>query len=242
MTPSPRQSAPRRSRCSRTCQRSQGEGASSGPYSNFGRIEGVSHALDIGTGQPPDRDRQQSIPIHEQGCFSQEFLIGVFRQANNNVDVLMYRPLVLSTASLLDALRAAAERGVQVRALALSPDGSDEVLSQGAALMPAAAVYQPAQLRPQLIEGERRIQGHVAQWNANAQRRLAIRRYTSMIGPHFLRSDSTIYLGFVGLLSGAMPTRFDERVHAEVPLNSKLGQQVMVHFEQTWHNGTAVVV
>jgi hypothetical protein len=35
----------------------------------------------------------------------------------------------------------------------------------------------------------------------------ALCRRTSMIGPHFLRSDSTIYLGFVGLLSGAMPTR-----------------------------------
>jgi hypothetical protein len=203
-----------------------------------GQIEGVSRVLDA-SGRQPANGRRSDVVLHEEGYFSPSFLIETIGRANNNIDILMYRPLIASKTSVLDAMRTAAERGVRIRILTLSPNGSDEVLANSAALMPSAAVYRPEQLRPQIIEVERRIAQHLGDWRSNTRARFTYRRYNTMPGPHFIRSDSTIFLGFVGLLSGPLPIRFDERVSAEIPIDTRLGKHVLVHFEQVWQDSEA---
>jgi hypothetical protein len=81
-----------------------------------------------------------------------------------------------------------------------------------------------------LLEAERRVAGHVATWPTAAQRRLGYRRYCTPPGPHLIRADQTFFAGFVGLLSGPMPVRFDERVFIPFPSDSKLGSHFASHF------------
>ncbi|MGW4944053.1 hypothetical protein ACWEOZ_20985 [Actinoplanes sp. NPDC004185] len=107
--------------------------------------------------------------------------------------------------------------------------------------MQAAAVYEPEQLRPQLLEAERRVAGHVATWPAAAQRRIGYRRYCTPPGPHLIRADQTFFAGFVGLLSGPMPVRFDERVFLQFPSDSKLGAHFAGHFALLWASAKPAV-
>jgi hypothetical protein len=207
-----------------------------------GQVDGVSRALDSTIGVQPAVDRKPRLELRDRGYYSPEFLSGIAGSATRKIDLLMYRPMVVSVGTVLDAFQAAAERGIAIRMLALSPEASDEILSQGAALMPAAAVYEPVQLRPQLREAERRVAQHVANWPLAARRRFAYRRYCSMPGPHFVRCDATVYLGFTGFRSGPMPIRFDERVFVEVPVDSKLGGHIEMHFEQVWSESQASAV
>lgn len=204
-----------------------------------GQIEGVSRALDAADGGPAGPERRSLVSLREDGYFSQDFLLDVVQRSHHELDILAYRPLVLSTASVLDAIRASAERGVRVRILALSPAASDEVLTHSAALLPSAAADRPDQLRAQLVEAEQRLVSHLFGPRPTPGTRISYRRYGTVPGPHFVRADSTVCLGFVGLLSGPVPTRFDERVHVEVALTSRLGEQVMVHFEQLWQRSAA---
>lgn len=202
-----------------------------------GQIEGVNRALDSAGGPAPaapTAPTASTVELRERGYFSSEFLIEVAAGARQAIDILMYRPMTVATAPVLTALRDAAERGVEIRILALSVHASDEVLRHGAAIMPAAAVYEPEQLRPQLLEAERRITGHVATWPAAAQRRLGYRRYRTPPGPHLIRADRVISAGFVGLLSGPMPVRFDERVFVQLPADGTLGTHFTSHFELVW--------
>jgi len=196
-----------------------------------GQIEGVSRALDSDAGSAP---AASTVELKEAGYFTSEFLIEVAAGARQAIDILMYRPITVATVPVLAALQDAAERGVEIRMLALSVDASDEVLRHGATVMPAAAVYEPEQLRPQLLEAERRIASHVATWPAAAQRRLGYRRYCTPPGPHLIRADRVISAGFVGLLSGPMPVRFDQRVYLQLPTDATLGQHFRSHFELVW--------
>jgi hypothetical protein len=196
-----------------------------------GQIEGVSRALDSDGGAAA---ATAGVQLQEQGYFTSEFLVGIAAGARQSIDVLMYRPITVATVPVLGALRDAAERGVEIRMLALSVNASDEVLRHGATVMPAAAVYEPEQLRPQLLEAERRIAAHVATWPAAARRRFGYRRYRTPPGPHLIRADGVISAGFVGLLSGPMPVRFDERVFIQVPADGRLGSQFAGHFALVW--------
>ena len=207
-----------------------------------GQIEGVSRALDSAAGLEPGIRNAPRVELREQGYFSPEFLIEISRKASRTIDILMYRPLIVATATVLAALQDAADRGVDIRILTLSPDASDEVLTAGAAMMPAAAIYHPEQLRPQLIEAERRIAQHITGWLPASRGRIEYRRYLTMPGPHFIRSDAVIHWGFVGLLSGPMPIRFDERVFIEVATDSTLGDHIRDHFEQVFDCGQLVKV
>jgi hypothetical protein len=203
-----------------------------------GQIEGVNRALDTDGGSLP---ASSSVALREEGYFTSEFLIEIAAGARQAIDILMYRPITVATTPVLAAMRDAAERGVEIRMLALSVDASDEVLRHGAAVMPAAAVYEPEQLRPQLLEAERRIVSHVATWPATARRRLGYRRYCTPPGPHLVRADGVIHAGFVGLLSGPMPVRFDERVFIQLPIDGKLGTHFGSHFELLWASAKPVV-
>lgn len=196
-----------------------------------GQIEGVSRALDSHGAPAPT---SSSVEIKEQGYFTSEFLIDVAAGARHAIDILMYRPITVATVPVLVALQDAAERGVAIRILALSVDASDEVLRHAASVMPAAAVYEPEQLRPQIREAERRIVSHVATWPAAAQRRLGYRRYRTPPGPHLIRADRMISAGFVGLQSGPIPVRFDERVFIQFPTDGRLGTHFVSHFELVW--------
>ncbi|MEU4241353.1 hypothetical protein [Actinoplanes sp. NPDC026619] len=196
-----------------------------------GQIEGVSRALDS---DGRAASATGAVELKEEGYFTSEFLAEVVAGARQAIDVLMYRPITIATAPVLAALRDAAERGVEIRMLALSVEATDEVLSHGATVMPAAAVYQPEQLRPQLLEAERRIAIHVKTWPAAAQRRLGYRRYRTPPGPHLIRADRVISAGFVDLQSGPMPVRFDERVFIQLPADGKLGTHFTSHFEVVW--------
>jgi hypothetical protein len=203
-----------------------------------GQIEGVSRALDSHSGSAP---ASSTVELQEDGYFTPEFLIRIAAGARHTIDILMYRPITVAPVPVLTALRDAAERGVEIRVLALSVDASDEVLRHGATVMPAAAVYEPEQLRPQLLEAERRIAGHVATWPAAAQRRFGYRRYCTPPGPHLIRADGVISAGFVGLLSGPMPVRFDERVFIQLPADGKLGKHFESHFELVWASAEPIV-
>ncbi len=204
-----------------------------------GQIEGVSRALDGRT--PTAEARRTVIEVRDRDYLTQQFVLDAVDGAANAVDILIYRPLIVSTNTVLSALRAAAERGVRIRILTLSPEASAEVLTYATRLLSASGVQTAEQLRPQLHDAERRIAHYLATaWSAPARRSISHRHYTLPPGPHLLRADATVRVGFIGLLSGPVPVRVDERPYTTVPLHSPLGEHLMTHFDQVWAQAAPV--
>lgn len=199
-----------------------------------GQIEGVSRALDAAHRGPAVSDA--GVTVVQSGYFTQEFVRKTADAASASIDIVVVRPMIVSTEYALAGLRAAARRGVRIRLLSLSSESPDDALQVATHLMPWAALRDAAELRPQLAQAERRITNHVQTvWSAADRAKFSHRRYQSPPGIHMARSDSTINLGFIYLLS--LESKFaslGDRPHLEVAADSRLGAYFLSHFEQLW--------
>lgn len=199
-----------------------------------GQIEGVSRALDAAHRGPAVSDT--GVRVVQSGYFTQDFLRKTADAASASIDIVVFRPMIVSTEHALAGLRAAARRGVRIRLLSLSSESPDDALQAAVHLMPWAAMTSAAELRPQLAQAERRIANHVqSTWSAADRAKFSHRRYQGPPSVHMARSDSTINVGFVHLLS--LESNFaslEDRPHLEVATDSKLGVYFLAHFEQLW--------
>ena len=124
----------------------------------LGALQGVRRTLD-----PPARGQSGQVVRLEHGFFGQEFIIGELGRATSNIDIITGRTLLVNADYVMDHIRQACARGVEVRLVSLDPEAGDGVIADAAQSVSNPAPVDVSDYRRQLVSERRdtRGRGHV---------------------------------------------------------------------------------
>ena len=202
----------------------------------LGALQGVRRAL-----EPPALGASGSTVRLRRGFFGQEFIIEQLGKAQSNIDIITGRTLLINAYYVMDHIRQACARGVEVRVISLNPYADDAIIADAARSVSNPAPVDIADYRRQLVQNDEILAGAVASWDPSAlQSGFHHRVIDSVPRISFLRADSVVNLGFLQLYRAAQPTEIQERQYIQLPASSDTGQVAMSHFELCWQEGKSV--
>ena len=192
----------------------------------IGKIKGINQALGVS---------ENRVKLSEGDYFTTTFLIQRASNTDRNLDILCYRNMQVAEIDVIQAFQRAASRGVSVRILSLSSHSPERILTEIINFLPHPPAQDAQILRDQLAKNEQKIVSAIrGVWHPQCTERFLYRGYTITPRIHFLRSDDTLFLGFLGMFSHVQPAYLDQRPYIEISIFSGLGQQLMNHFNALW--------
>lgn len=199
----------------------------------LGALQGVRRTLD-----PPARGQSGQVVRLEHGFFGQEFIIGELGRATSNIDIITGRTLLVNAYYVMDHIRQACARGVEVRLVSLDPEAGDGVIADAAQSVSNPAPVDVSDYRRQLVQNDETLVAAVTSWRpTELQSGFSHRVVAAVPRVSFLRADNVVNLGFLQLYRDAQPSEIRERPYIQLSANSDLGQIAMKHFESCWNQG-----
>jgi len=203
-----------------------------------GQIHGINQALrfsDVNT------QHESGIRFSDKNYFTIDFLTQRASETLQALDILCYRNMQVTEIDVVESFHKAASREVKIRILAISSSSPDCIHKEVLHILPQPRLDSSGTLKEQLEMNERRLIRQIQnQWRVDIAKMLQYRGYTMMPTLHFLRSDKTIYVGFLNILQEAQSKYLDERPCMEISTHSTLGIQLMAHFEALWATSSKV--
>jgi hypothetical protein len=197
----------------------------------LGMIKGVRRALD----ESSEDDRRNRNAIQSAvGFFGEQFVKENIQRAKNSIDIITGRTKLVSGFFILDYLRQACERGVQVRVIGLSPNAPDEILQDATKTVSNPPPRDAADYKRQINENMEEILESVKTWRPEVQVNFRYKVNKSVPRVSILRSDNTINFGFLQFYRAAQPVEIAERQYLKIPLSSSTGKIAFKHIDLVW--------
>jgi hypothetical protein len=201
----------------------------------LGGIQGVRRALSQTERDDHKDEGTRRVVQLKEGFFGESFVADAIESAQSSIDIITGRTLLVAGFYVMDALRRACERGVNVRIVGLSPDTADEVLEDACLTVSTPAPKNAEEYRRQIQGNRETIVEQVAGWRTEASRGCFNYRVNKSVPRiSMLRHDDTVAIGFLQLYRDAQPSEIRSREYLELSGNSPTGQVAMAHFELAW--------
>ncbi len=195
----------------------------------LGMIKGVRRALDESS-EDPCRNAIES----GKGFFGEDFVKENIQSAKSCIDIVTGRTKLVASFYILDCLRQACERGVQVRIIGLSADSPNAILNDAIKTVSNPAPKDSEDYRRQINENMREILESVDTWRTEVQNNFRYKVSKSVPRVSILRSDNIINFGFLQFYRDAQPTEIADREYLKIPLSSPTGKIAVKHVDLVW--------
>lgn len=203
----------------------------------LGAIQGVRRAWD-----GPTATMARSRYSIKHGFFGEEFVLGEIGQAHSAIDIITGRTLLVASFYVMERIRQACERGVQVRVIGLSDEAEPSILADALRTVSNPAPRDAEDYRSQITQNKRDIMNAVASWRSDGVRSCFCYRLDSSVPrAALLRRDNTVSMGFLQFYRDAQPKEISERSYIQAAANSTIGEVAMKHFEIAWSEGKRVL-
>jgi hypothetical protein len=203
----------------------------------LGAIQGARRAME----QPAKLNPVMYVRL-ERGFFTHEFLISHIDHARTNIDIITGRTLLVAGYDVMDRLRRACERGVEVRLTGLSENADKVTLTDALQTVASPAPADAEAYRQQIIQCKNDVIAAVNSWPDPAVRaRFQYRVNTCVPRVSLVRTDNHVSLGFLQFFRDAQPKELKDREYIQVLATSGVGQVAMTHFELCWKEGTQIL-
>lgn len=222
----------------RETQDADSEALASSLSVKLGKIQGVQTALAEHSGT----EAPQLAARLESGFFCQEFLVSHIDDAHSNIDIITGRTLLVSGYDVLNRLRRACERGVEVRLIGFSEDAPLETIQDALKTVANPPPKDADAYKQQIADSKRTIIEAVASWAPDAKKRFHYYTNKSVPRVTLVRSDKFVSIGFLQLYRDAQPSELEQRQYVRVLATSALGDVVLRHLDLAIREGAAVTI
>jgi hypothetical protein len=203
----------------------------------LGAIQGVRRAWD-----GPAASTSRSQFSLKQGFFGEEFVLAEIGHAHSAIDIITGRTLLVSSFYVMERIRQACERGVQVRVIGLSEDADESIIADALRTVSNPAPIDADDYRKQIVQNKEDIMKTVATWRSDSVRAcFCYRMDASVPRASLLRRDNTVNIGFLQFYRAAQPNEISQRDYIQVMANSGIGEVAMKHFDIAWNEGKQIL-
>lgn len=203
----------------------------------LGAIQGARRAMDL-----PSKLNPAMYAKLERGFFSQDFLIFHIDRAHTSIDIITGRTLLVAGFDVMDRLRQACERGVEVRLIGLSEEANEHILADAIKTVANPAPSTADDYKRQIMQCKSDVCNVVNSWPEPAVRERFQYRVDSCVPRiSLVRTDNYVSLGFLQLYRDAQPKELKDREYIQVLATSGIGQVAMKHFDIAWKDATPVL-
>lgn len=204
----------------------------------IGRISGASDVLYRSEGGHD----VENVPI-KPGYFSDKFLEECFSQTSKSLDILTFRALFLVNAYSIEKIQFLCRSGVKVRILSFSSEAPEEALRSARRFITIRPQPSSANVyRQQLKHSEDYSHETVMNsWSEKERNNFDYKVYKTAPTAHFVKTDRTLHMGFVGVFNDCYPMRLVERMYASFNLTSAAAQSYIKHFDCLWEESNSVI-
>lgn len=207
----------------------------------LGSIQGVRRALS----SPQDRHgvvkkTDHCVPV-ESDFFGEKFISEAIKSAKQKIDIITGRTKLVSGYYVLDCIRQACERGVDVRLIGLSDGAPDEILNDAVKTVSNPAPRDAEDYRRQIRENSAEIVASVGAWSEAAQEHFQYRLNKSVPRVSMVRRDNEVLLGFLQFYRDAQPLELKDREYIRIPISLTLGRVALQHFDLVWNDSEIIL-